>query len=180
MAEEETTTEDTTTEDTEQESTAEEVAKWKALARKHEKEAKRLKAFEAEATKAREASKSEAERAIEKAKAEAAEAAGKEAAAKANARIVRAEVRAAAAGKLADPSDALRLLDLDEFEVDDDGELDAKKVAKALDDLVKAKPYLAASPKGRGSADNGARGGSGGSPQNISPQERLRRAYSSK
>ena len=63
---------------------------------------------------------------------------------KANQRIVRAEVRAAAAAKLADPTDALLYIDLDQFEVGDDGEVDASAVASAVDALVKSKPYLAA------------------------------------
>ena len=63
---------------------------------------------------------------------------------KANQRIVRAEVRAAAAAKLADPTDALLYIDLAQFEVGDDGEVDASAVANAVDALVKSKPYLAA------------------------------------
>src|SRR5690625_6678195 len=51
-----------------------------------------------------------------------------EALAKANARIVRSEVKAAAAGKLADPSDAYKFLDLDQFEVDDDGNVDEDEI----------------------------------------------------
>jgi hypothetical protein len=57
--------------------------------------------------------------------------------------MVEAEVRAAAAGKLADPADAIRLLDLTGF-VDDAGEIDGKAIAAAVDELVTAKPYLAA------------------------------------
>ncbi|WP_418346177.1 hypothetical protein [Rhodococcus pyridinivorans] len=64
--------------------------------------------------------------------------------AKANARIVRAEVRAAAAGKLADPADALGFLDLSQFEVGDDGDVDQDEIADAIDDLLERKPYLAA------------------------------------
>lgn len=157
-----------------------EIEKWKALARKHEKEAKRLKSFEAAAQKAQQESQSDADKAIEKAKTEAAEAAGKEATAKANARILRAEIKAAAAGKLADPGDALRLLDLDDFEVDDEGDVDAKAIAKAIDDLVKSKPYLVGKTAGKGSADNGARSNSGDSSKPMSAQERLRQAYSAK
>lgn len=84
-----------------------------------------------------------------------------EATAKANRRIVRAEIRAAAAGKLADPADALRFLDLDSFEVDDDGNLDDDEIADAIDNLVQAKPYLAAQSGKRflGTADSGARKG---------------------
>ncbi|WP_228979700.1 hypothetical protein [Streptomyces sp. DH12] len=85
--------------------------------------------------------------------------------AKANERIVRAEVKAAAAGKLADAADALRFLDLSQFEVDADGQLDAEEVADAIDDLLKTKPYLAAqsgkTPRFHGTADSGARKGTG-------------------
>jgi len=64
--------------------------------------------------------------------------------AKANERIRKAEIRAAAAGKLADPTDALRYLDLEQFEVGDDGEVDTAAITAAIEDLVKSKPYLAA------------------------------------
>ncbi len=77
---------------------------------------------------------------------------------KANARIIRAEVKAAAAGKLADPADAYKFLDLDQFEVDDDGNVDSEEVAEAIEDLIKSKPYLAAAPAKRfqGTGDGGA------------------------
>ncbi|HET8535959.1 MAG TPA: hypothetical protein VFL73_02150 [Solirubrobacteraceae bacterium] len=76
----------------------------------------------------------------------------------ANQRILKAEVRAQAAGKLADPKDALRFIDLSEFEVDSDGEVDGDKIAAAITDLVKTKPYLAAQGKRfQGDADGGAR-----------------------
>lgn len=79
--------------------------------------------------------------------------------AKANERILKAEVRVAAAGKLSDPADALRFLDLSDFEVGSDGEVDADALATAIDDLVKKKPYLAAQGGKRfqGTADGGAR-----------------------
>lgn len=64
--------------------------------------------------------------------------------AKANSRIVRAEVKAAAATRLADPADALNFLDLDSFEVDDDGDVDQDEIAEAIADLLARKPYLAA------------------------------------
>lgn len=81
-----------------------------------------------------------------------------EALAKANDRILKAEVRVAAATKLADPADALRFIDMSSFEVGDDGAVDGAAIAKAIDDLIASKPYLAA--QGRrfpGSADNGPR-----------------------
>ncbi|MGW2260280.1 hypothetical protein ACWCXE_21060 [Streptomyces sp. NPDC001780] len=81
-----------------------------------------------------------------------------EALAKANARIVRAEVKAAAAGKLADPADAHRFLDLDQLEVDADGNVDPDEIAEAIDNLIKSKPYLAAATAKRfqGTGDGGA------------------------
>lgn len=77
---------------------------------------------------------------------------------KANARIVRSEIRAAAAGKLADPKDALTFLNPDQFEVDENGEVDPDEIAEAIDELLKNKPYLAAQGGKRfqGTADGGA------------------------
>jgi hypothetical protein len=70
--------------------------------------------------------------------------------AKANGRIVRAEIKAAAKGVLHDPADAFTFIDPTEFEVDDNGEVDADEIASAIADLVTRKPYLAAQggPKG--------------------------------
>lgn len=78
---------------------------------------------------------------------------------KANGRIVRSEVKAAAKGVLADPNDAFRFLDLDQFEVDDDGDVDEDEIASAIADLVEKKPYLAAQGGKRfqGTAGGGAR-----------------------
>jgi hypothetical protein len=78
--------------------------------------------------------------------------------AKANERILKAEVRAAAAGKLTDPADALQFLDLSKLEVGSDGEVDSTAVAAAIDKLITDKPYLAAQGKRfQGSADGGTR-----------------------
>lgn len=63
---------------------------------------------------------------------------------RANARIVSAEIRAAATGRLADPADALAFVDLDQFDVDDDGSVDQTDIRAAIDDLIAAKPHLAA------------------------------------
>ncbi|MFG2307659.1 hypothetical protein ACGFS9_03050 [Streptomyces sp. NPDC048566] len=81
-----------------------------------------------------------------------------EAVAKANTRILKAEIRAAAKGRLSDPKDALTFLDLDQFEVDEDGEIDPEEIEDAIDDLLKTKPYLAAATAKRfqGTGDGGA------------------------
>ncbi|MFR5302235.1 MAG: hypothetical protein ACLTGO_11285 [Bifidobacterium scardovii] len=65
-----------------------------------------------------------------------------EALAAANQRILKAEVRAAASGKLTDPSDALRYLDLSKFTVTDDGGVDSQAIAGAIGELLEQKPYL--------------------------------------
>lgn len=81
--------------------------------------------------------------------------------AKANTRIVRAEVKAAAAGKLNDPTDALNFLDLSQFEVDDDGDVDTDEINEAIAELVRTKPYLAAqggTSKPKPDRSQGARG----------------------
>lgn len=81
--------------------------------------------------------------------------------AKANTRILKAEVRALASGKLSDPSDALTFLDLDQFEVGDDGDVDQQEIEEAISDLLDRKPYLAAQsgPKSpRPDPSQGARG----------------------
>jgi hypothetical protein len=77
---------------------------------------------------------------------------------KANRRILAAELKAAAAGKLADPSDAAAFIDLSQFEAGDDGEFDADEISEAISDLIKRKPHLAAKAQGfQGSGDGGAR-----------------------
>lgn len=87
-----------------------------------------------------------------------------EALASANERIVKAEIRAAAKGKVADEAlaDLSVLMDLSSIEVGVDGEVDALQIADAIDDLLKNKPYLAAQGKRfQGGADGGARNGTG-------------------
>lgn len=64
----------------------------------------------------------------------------------ANSRILKAEVRAAAAGKLRDPGDALRFLDLSDVTVSDDGETDTAAITAKLDALLQQRPYLSAEP----------------------------------
>lgn len=124
----------------------------RAARRRAEKDAKAAKA---EADKLREQTQSETEKLLAAAKAE-----GRaEVLTVANRRLVSAEVRAAAASKLHDPADAIAHLNLDDFEVSEDGEVDQQAITAAIADLVEAKPYLAAgaTPKPTGSPDGGAR-----------------------
>lgn len=135
-----------------------EAEKWKQLARKHESTAKGNADAVKRLAEIEEASKSEQEKAVTAAKAEADKAARAEVTERYQRRIVTAEVKAAAGGKLADPADAVRLLDLAQFDLDENDEVDGKAVAKAIDDLLKAKPYLAAKQsKAGGDAGQGPR-----------------------
>lgn len=79
--------------------------------------------------------------------------------AKANDRIRRSEVKAAAKGVLADANDAFRFLDLDQFEIDENGDVDEDEIAEAITKLVTEKPYLAAQGGKRfqGAGGGGAR-----------------------
>jgi hypothetical protein len=135
---------------------AREKGRRKAEAEKRRRAEARVAELEAEKTGTGEAANAEQIRAE----------ADKAATARANQRIVRSEVRAAAAGKLADPKDALTFLDLAKFEVDEDGQVDEEEIADAIADLIKNKPYLAAAATAtarfQGAGDGGARKGSSG------------------
>ncbi|QDQ12473.1 hypothetical protein [Streptomyces spectabilis] len=93
------------------------------------------------------------------------------------AQLVRAELRAAAAGKLRDPADALALLDVSTL-AGSGGDIDAAAVAAAVDQLVKDKPYLAAETTGSAAwGDVGAGPREAAEPEPATPLDRLRRAY---
>lgn len=96
---------------------------------------------------------------------------------KANARLVRAEVRALAAESFTNPTDALHNLNLDEFEVDEDGELeDAAAVKKALADVLAKNPHYA--KKGAGPRPDPSQGPRGNAKSDPGPgMPRLRQAY---
>lgn len=53
-----------------------------------------------------------------------------------------------------DPTDALRLIDLDDVDVDDDGTVDARGLRAALKDLAKRKPHLVKQAKSSGRAND--------------------------
>lgn len=86
---------------------------------------------------------------------------------RADKRIIRAELKAAATGKFADVSDLFQNIDLDQFEVSEDGDVDPAKLTAAIEDLLTRKPHLAASkrPRFEGTADGGAAGRESGPSQ---------------
>lgn len=89
-----------------------------------------------------------------------------------NRTLVRAEVIAAAVGKLRNPHLAPQLIDLDGLEVKG-GKVDGKEIAKRIDKLLEDEDYLAAAPRRpAGSGDGGSRG----TPVPESMDARIRRA----
>ena len=154
---------------------------WKAESRKHET---RSKESFAEATKLRaeleelkSASQSEQEKAIDKARKEAAKEATAEVTSGFQKRVLNAEIKAQAAGRFADPDDAVRLLDLDDTEVfDAEGEVQTATLQKALDDLLERKPHLAAErqPQVPGDVDAGKGQGPTGGDMNDLMRQRVR------
>jgi hypothetical protein len=121
---------------------------------------RKLRKAELELERARTEGLSEQERAV----AEAELRGRQEASAEHGRKLLEAQLRAAAAGKLQDPGDALRYLDLEALL---DEELDDRELAKRVDRLVEDKPYLAvangdAGGKRVGVRSQGARTAPGG------------------
>lgn len=110
-----------------------EADKWKAQARKHEERAKTNASAVKDLEQFRQASMTEQEKAVEQAKADARAAAFAEVGAK----VAKAEVRAAAAGRLADEQVDTLLdgLNLAAF-LDADGEVDRDRITAFIDGIV--------------------------------------------
>lgn len=74
----------------------------------------------------------------------------REANARVNEKLVRSAVTVQAAELLRDPSDAARYIDISDYEVDDDGNVDARQIQDDLKALLRDKPYLGKARKGDG------------------------------
>lgn len=90
---------------------------------------------------------------------------------RANERLVKAELKAAAKGKLANVADALVFIDVSSIEVGEDGEVDTDALETAIDNLLTERSYLAAGETKRfgGGADQG--GGKSGAPKQLTRAE---------
>jgi hypothetical protein len=214
MAEEETTetteeeTSEETTEETSQETTeTEKVNKdddWQAKARKHEREAKRLRKQiadkEAEERQRADADKTEQQKAIDKAKEEGRTEALTEA--QKERRHDRLEAKCATVAargikvkdgdeekvlKFADPDDALVYIerairegDVDEEDIfDSEGKVNTDALTSELGNLLERKPHLAAESNGgrpSGSADGG-RGTPDTDLESMTPEDHAKRKY---
>lgn len=89
-------------------------------------------------------------------------------------KLVKANVLAAAKGKLHNPDDAFAFIDLDSIEVTDDGDVDTSTIDQAVTGLLEQRPYLAGeAPRFQGSAGGG--GGSADPAQQQITAEELNR-----
>lgn len=106
-----------------------------------------------------EAAKTDAERAIESARKEGESTALE----RANGRLVASEARALAAEqKFRNPGTAVKLLDLTNISVADDGSVDAAALKTRLKELAEAEPYLIDDGKKPAPKPDPAQGGAGG------------------
>lgn len=146
-------------------------------AKAEEKGRKAAEAAAAEATKR--AKMDEADRL--KAEKDDAEKAANEATARANARLIRADAKVAAvgAGVKADRVEAfLRVADLSDVKVNDDGEPDGKAIAKVVSSTLADFPEFKA-PKGTGGASGGEHNGNGQPVKPTTLEEAVRAKVSS-
>lgn len=117
-------------------------------------EARKL-AAELEALKAQ--TMTETERAIAAARAEAVAEVTKEW----SGRLVKSDIRAAAAGRFANPDDALLFVDAESVLDVKTGEVNQEALSSAIDAALKERPYLAAVNRGKPSEGDGGPRGSG-------------------
>jgi len=147
MPDEQTDTDEQTdqTEDANEEQSSDELAAGGHKALQAERRARRaaeksVTEMRAQLDTLRNANQTETERAIETARKEA----WTEATKASNGRVLRSELIAKAAARLVDPTIAPQLIDLDQFTVGDDGTVNDKELSSAIDELLREKPYLAA------------------------------------
>lgn len=103
---------------------------------------KQLKQLSAELDALRAEQMTEQERALVAARSEAADAAKAEVVAQYESRLLEATIRAQAAGRFRDPSDALKHLDVQALPRREDGTIDDDAIGAAIDTLLAEKSYL--------------------------------------
>jgi hypothetical protein len=132
-----------------------EAEEWRKRSEGNHAKVKKLGAVEKQLDELRDAGRSEVERAVESARRDERE----RWQTKYRTQALHNAVLRVAGAKLADPADALRLLELDPADVvDDDGHTDDHAVRAAVDDLLARKPYLSSTTRRLPpSGDQGAR-----------------------
>lgn len=129
---------------------------WQAAARKHEREAKKLRT---ENENLRKQTQTEAEAALEAARKEAADGVRAELGSELSKTRLELAVIKSVGSKFADPADAALFLDVDAV-TDDKGAVDQAALDRAVDKLLTDKPYLAAAGGGTTRVPQGVRGNS--------------------
>lgn len=172
-----------TEESTEQEAEAVEAEgkDYRAELRKYERTAKAAaKKKDAEIAKLQkqvqdltEQTQTDREKELEDARREAAEQAKKETAGEYQDRILKAEIRARAAGKFANPALAPRLVDIED-PFDENGELQGDALDAALDAVIEENPNLAPGDPNPGDPDAGKGGGSDATAEAMSVTDHLK------
>lgn len=175
MADEETTTEteveETTTTETEvTEKPAKTADQYRQELRQYERTSKRamatkdkeLEELRTKLAEREDQDKTEQERALEQARQEAQTTAKAEVTSAFQKRILNAEIRALAAGKFANPTLAVKLLDLDDTVFNEDGDVDTDAVTAAIDEFLEQDENAGLRVNGNGRRDHGdADGGRG-------------------
>lgn len=93
---------------------------------------------------------------------------------KVNDKLRRAAVRVVAADLLKFPADAEKFIDISEYEVDDDGDVDSAQISRDIRELLASRPELGKVAKkggpggGNPDFDGGSRGGAGGGQKTMS------------
>ena len=152
-----------------------EAEKWKSLSRKNEEAAKANAAAAKRLEEIEQANASDLEKAVKKARDEG----FSEARQAANARLVSAEARALAAeAKFIKPALAVKVLDLSDVTVNDNGDVDTTAIKKLLADLAADAPELIVSTERPRPKPDDAQGQTKTSTREVTPGlDRLRAAY---
>lgn len=129
------------------------------------KDRERAEAAEAKLAEIEQQNLSDQEKAVTAARDEGFAAGKKEATEALLPKLLEAKVAAVAADKLAiSASKAVRLMDLDDIDIGEDGSVDEKAIIAKVDELLEAEPHLKKDSKAKPSADGGARSGNGDDP----------------
>jgi hypothetical protein len=152
-----------------------ELDKWKTQSRKHEERAKANAAAQAELDKVKQSQMSEQEKAVAQARAEAKAEGKAEAVAELGPRLIAAEIRGAAAGRLEDDqlTTLMEGINVAAF-LTDDGEVDTAKVTKFVNGIAPAQEDDAGQRRPNLDLGQGARGGGGGGNKALNGDPLLR------
>lgn len=91
-------------------------------------------------------------------------------------RLIKAEVKAALAGKVENPARVLGFVDISDIELGDDGDIDGDAIADAVEQFLSDYPEFKAEARGAGSADQFSKGRQP-KPEKPNPNDLIRAAF---